>query len=151
MYLFRVRSSSLHPGCCQVISHLFPELFLNEKSQDRKKKGKYEYRLRWDKVVYEPGESKGVAYKDGEVWNEEVVEMTGEHAEVKIAADRKVIDADRRDLFFVTVEVTDEEGLTVPAADNIIKFEAFPAPRSCCLQRKGVGYYSPYNREPREY
>ena len=31
------------------------ELFLNGKSLGRKKKGQYEYRLRWDDVVYQPG------------------------------------------------------------------------------------------------
>ena len=64
-----------------------------------------------------------IAYKDGEVWAEEVVETSGEPAELKLEADRKQISADRKDLIFVTVEVIDEEGLTVPAADNIIKFE----------------------------
>src|SRR4029077_11424849 len=40
------------------------ELFLNGKSLGRKKKGQYEYRLRWDSVVYEPGELNVIAYKD---------------------------------------------------------------------------------------
>ncbi|WP_278248438.1 DUF4982 domain-containing protein [Niastella populi] len=31
------------------------ELFLNNRSLGRKKKGAYEYRLRWDSVLYEPG------------------------------------------------------------------------------------------------
>ena len=39
------------------------ELFLNGKSLGRKSKGEYEYRLRWDDVVYEPGEVKVIAYK----------------------------------------------------------------------------------------
>ena len=39
------------------------ELFLNGKSLGRKKKGQFEYRLRWDDVKYEPGELKVVAYK----------------------------------------------------------------------------------------
>jgi hypothetical protein len=37
------------------------ELFLNGKSLGRKKKGQYEYRLRWDDVTYQPGELKVVA------------------------------------------------------------------------------------------
>ena len=44
------------------------ELLLNGKSLGRKKKGRYEYRLHWDDVVYEPGELKVVAYKDGNDW-----------------------------------------------------------------------------------
>ena len=51
------------------------------------------------------------------------MEITGEPAELKIEADRKQVSADRKDLIFVTVEVTDEESLTVPAANDIIKFE----------------------------
>ena len=41
------------------------ELFLNGKSLGKKQKGEFEYRLRWDEVVYEPGELKVVAYKNG--------------------------------------------------------------------------------------
>ena len=41
------------------------ELFLNGKSLGRKSKARYEYRLRWDDVVYQPGELKAVAYKQG--------------------------------------------------------------------------------------
>ena len=37
------------------------ELFLNGKSLGKKKKGQYEYRLRWDSVRYEPGELKVIA------------------------------------------------------------------------------------------
>ena len=49
--------------------HLFTsgdeaELFLNGKSLGKKKKGKYEHRLRWDDIAYQPGELKAVAYKD---------------------------------------------------------------------------------------
>jgi beta-galactosidase len=41
------------------------ELFLNGTSLGRKKKGDYEYRLRWDDVVYQAGQLSVVAYKDG--------------------------------------------------------------------------------------
>ena len=39
------------------------ELFLNGKSLGRKKKGQFEYRLRWDDVVYQPGTLEVVAYR----------------------------------------------------------------------------------------
>jgi len=39
------------------------ELFLNGKSLGRKKKGKYEYRLRWNDVVYKPVEKNGLLMK----------------------------------------------------------------------------------------
>jgi beta-galactosidase len=44
------------------------ELFLNGRSLGRKRKGEYEYRLRWDDVVYEPGTLEVVAYRNGERW-----------------------------------------------------------------------------------
>jgi beta-galactosidase len=41
------------------------ELFLNGRSLGRKKRGQFEYRLRWDDIVYEPGELRVVAYRNG--------------------------------------------------------------------------------------
>jgi beta-galactosidase len=98
------------------------ELFLNGKSQGRKKKGEYEYRLRWDDVRYEPGELRVVAYKNNEIWAEEIVETTGEPLALKAEADRAKIKADGKDLSFITIEVLDENGLVVPVADNEITF-----------------------------
>jgi beta-galactosidase len=99
------------------------ELFLNGKSLGRKKKGRYEYRLRWDEVKYEPGELKVVAYKNGKKWAEDAVRTTGEPAILAASVDRSKIRADGKDLAFITVRVTDKNGLTVPRANNTIKFE----------------------------
>jgi beta-galactosidase len=44
------------------------ELFLNGKSLGKKKKEKFQYRIRWDDVVYEPGEVRVVVYKEGKRW-----------------------------------------------------------------------------------
>ncbi len=62
------------------------ELFLNGKSLGRKKKGQYEYRLRWDDVVYQPGELKVVAYKQGKKWAQDVVTTTGPAAKLILQA-----------------------------------------------------------------
>jgi beta-galactosidase len=99
------------------------ELFLNGKSLGRKKKGQYEYRLRWDDVKYEPGELKVVAYKNGETWAEDVVKTTEEPARLEASADCDEIRADGKDLAFITLRVTYKNGLTVPTANNPIKFE----------------------------
>jgi len=56
------------------------ELFLNGQPLGRKRKGRYEYRLRWDDVKYAPGELKVVAYKGGRKWAESVVKTTGRAA-----------------------------------------------------------------------
>jgi beta-galactosidase len=98
------------------------ELFLNGKSLGRKKKGAYEYRLRWDDVIYQPGALKVVAYKNGKVWAIDEVKTAGEPTKFKLELDRNTIRADGRDLSFVTVTVTDKHGMIAPRADNQIHF-----------------------------
>src|SRR5208283_804969 len=53
------------------------ELFLNGKSLGLKKRGENEYRLRWDDVVYAPGELKVIARKNGRKWATDTVKTTG--------------------------------------------------------------------------
>ncbi|OGU34477.1 MAG: beta-galactosidase [Ignavibacteria bacterium GWB2_35_6b] len=99
------------------------ELFLNGKSLGKKKKDKYEYRLRWDEVKYEPGELKVITYKNGKEWVTEIVKTTDVPAQVKLSVDRNKISPDGKDLSFITVSVLDKNGLIVPTADNNIKFK----------------------------
>ena len=98
------------------------ELFLNGQSLGRKKKGRFEYRLRWDDVQYAPGELKVVAYKDGKEWATEVEKTAGAAAKIALKADRAELTADGKDLSFVTVTVTDADGVTAPRADNPVHF-----------------------------
>jgi beta-galactosidase len=99
------------------------ELFLNDKSLGRKKKAQFEYRLRWDDVVFQPGTLKVVAYKDGRRWATDVVKTTGKPTGLEVEPDRNEIAADGLDLSFVSVTVTDKSGLMAPLADNRISFE----------------------------
>ena len=98
------------------------ELFLNGKSLGRKTKQAFEYRLRWDDVVYQPGELKVVAYKNGHRWATDVVKTTGPASELLLKADRSKIADDGKDLSYVTVTVADAQGLLVPRSNNHIKF-----------------------------
>lgn len=98
------------------------ELFLNGTSLGRKIKKPYEYRLRWDEVVYEPGCVKAVAYKNGRIWASAEMETTGKPARVVLEADRTEIAADGVDLSFVTAKVVDENGLLVPNASALLSF-----------------------------
>jgi len=99
------------------------ELFLNGKSLGLKKKGPYEYRLEWDDVVYQPGELKVVAWKNGKKWATDVMKTTGPAAKLTLQADRDKIRADGQDLSFITVTVADKNGLLVPRSKNHIKFQ----------------------------
>ncbi len=97
------------------------ELFLNGRSLGKKKKAAFEYRLRWDEIIYEPGQLKAVSYKNGKVWAEEIIQTTGHAFSLRAKADRYQLTSDE-DLSFITVEVLDAREKVVPNASNIIEF-----------------------------
>lgn len=99
------------------------ELFLNDRSLGRKKKGLFEYRFRWDSVVYQPGVLRVVTFKNGRRWATDTVRTAGDPKRLHLTADRRLIRADGYDLSFVTVQVTDNNGIPAPRADNEIFFE----------------------------
>lgn len=99
------------------------ELFLNGKSLGRKKKTEFEYRLRWDDVVYESGEVHVQAYKDGKPWANSSIRTAGEAFQLLVTPDRARIAGDGKDLSFVTVTVADKTGIAVPRSMNEIHFE----------------------------
>ena len=88
-----------------------------------KTKGRFEYRLRWDDVAYQPGELRVVAYKNGKKWATDVMKTTGPAAGLKLQADRNTIKADGQDLSFVTVTIVDKDGLPVPRSQNRVRFD----------------------------
>jgi beta-galactosidase len=98
------------------------ELFLNGQSLGRKQRGPLEYRLRWDAVVYQPGELKVIAYRAGRIWAEDIQRTAGPAAKLTLAADRSNLQADGTDLCFITVKITDPNGQLVPRSRNRVKF-----------------------------
>lgn len=98
------------------------ELFLNGKSLGKQHKKQYEYRLRWDSVTYQPGELKAIAYKNGKKWAEEVIRTTDAPVKLKLSADRTSIEANGKDLTFITIQIVDKNGLMVPRSNNRIEF-----------------------------
>jgi beta-galactosidase len=88
----------------------------------RKKKAPFTYRLRWDDVVYQPGELKVIAYKEAQKWAEDTVKTTGPATKLSLQADRASITADGKDLSYVTVTIADESGLMVPLSNNLVQF-----------------------------
>jgi beta-galactosidase len=99
------------------------ELFLNGKSLGRKRKDPFEYRLRWDDVVYTPGTLKVVTYKGGRKWAVAVMRTATEPARLKLVADRSEIEANGRDLSFVAVIITDRNCRPTPRAYDRIHFD----------------------------
>jgi beta-galactosidase len=98
------------------------ELFLNGRSLGRKALGRFEYELRWNDVVYEPGELKVVAYKGGKPWAEDAERTAGPAAKLVLQGGQDAIAADGRDLDFITASVCDKDGVLVPRAGNHIRF-----------------------------
>ena len=98
------------------------ELFLNGRSLGRKARAAGEYRLRWDDVVYEPGELVVVAYRAGKAWARERVATTGAAQALQLSADRGSIAADGRDLAFVTATVVDAAAQPVPRSKPLLTF-----------------------------
>lgn len=99
------------------------ELFLNGKSlgqqckNPKSMKSTERYRLTWMDVVYEPGELKAVAYKEGKKIGEQVVRTADDPAALRLTADRKTIRGDGDDLAYITVDVLDKNGNTCPLAE----------------------------------
>lgn len=98
------------------------ELFLNGKSLGRRRKGTDEYRLIWQNVIYQPGELKVVAYRNGKEWATDVERTAGEAAKLQLQADHNVVRADGQDLIFVSTAVTDAKGVLSPRAHPEVTF-----------------------------
>ncbi len=99
------------------------ELFVNGKSQGvRSKNGKDVFHVCW-RVTFEPGSIKAVSRKDGKVVAEKEIRTAGEPAQIRLTPDRASIQADGRDLSFVTVEILDKDGNLCPNADNKVTFD----------------------------
>jgi beta-galactosidase len=98
------------------------ELFVNNKSMGKTRKGIYEYRFRWDSVIYEPGEVKVITYKNGKQWATDIVKTAGKAATLQLVPDRNTITADGNDLCFITLRVVDSGGTLVPEANHQVRF-----------------------------
>ena len=125
------REGKVTPVYCYT-SYPSAELFVNGRSQGRKTKDPKSrldrYRLRWNDVVYQPGELKVVAYDaNGKASGERVVRTAGTPSMLAVSADRVALAApssdDTPDLAFVTVDVVDEDGNLCPDADCRLRFD----------------------------
>ena len=98
------------------------ELFLNGVSQGVRSKTADQFHAMW-RVKYQAGTIKAVSRKDGKTVLERVINTAGQPAKIELTADRSTLNADGKDLSFITVKVTDEAGNMVPDAANRINFK----------------------------
>ena len=104
------------------------ELFVNGKSQGIRVKNdstpQTRYRLMWNDVVYEPGTLRVVALNsEGKAMAEKEVKTAGKPYALKLDADRLNLEADGKDLSFITVSVVDKNGNICPTATNQLNFK----------------------------
>jgi beta-galactosidase len=97
------------------------ELYLNGKSLGKRTKQGQDLKVSW-KVPYQPGELKAISRKDGKTVLEEEIHTAGQPAKLILSADRSQVNADGKDLSFVTVKVVDKDGNLIPNAANLINF-----------------------------
>ncbi len=103
------------------------ELFVNGKSQGKQckkpssKNSTERFRLMWNDVVYQPGNIKVVAYKNGETIAEEVIKTAEKAYQLKLSADKTVLKANGEDLSYILVEAYDKHGVLNPLANNRVE------------------------------
>lgn len=102
------------------------ELFINGKSLGVKCKNPASensterFRLMWHDVVYQPGELKAVAYKEGEVIGSKSIKTADKPYRIVLTADRKSLAADGNDLCYILIEAYDKNNTPCPLAENKI-------------------------------
>jgi beta-galactosidase len=125
------------------------ELFLNGKSLGKKCKNPTSsnsierFRLMWNDVVYQPGELKVVAYKEGTAIGEKILKTASAPYQLKLTSDRSVIHADGLDLSYILVEAYDKDGNLCPLANNKIDITL-----SGPAKIAGVGNGNPQSFDP---
>jgi beta-galactosidase len=78
--------------------------------------------LAW-KVAFAPGTLKAEGYKDGKLIKTDEVKTAGAPTQIQLIADTNRIKANGTDLCFVTVKITDANGVMVPNADQLVHFD----------------------------
>lgn len=112
------------------------ELFINGKSygrQTKRKDGTVEnrYRLMWYDAVYQPGEVKVVAYDEqGNPAAEKTIRTAGKPHHIELVTDRTSLQADGKDLAYVTLRIVDKDGNLCPNDGRLVSFKV-----------KGAGKY----------
>lgn len=74
-------------------------------------------------VPYSPGLLRAVGVEEDNEVESTTLQTAGTAAKIKLTADRKEILANGQDLVFVTVELTDQEGIFQPNAESRLQFK----------------------------
>lgn len=109
---------SVYSSCQEV------ELFLNGKSLGKKQTNRdTKFTATWQ-VPYHAGILKTIGYTNGKQAASSQLQTAKQPMKIKLSADRSTIKADGQDLSYITVELTDANGIRNPKAENLVKFKA---------------------------
>ena len=98
------------------------ELFLDDRSLGCKRCSRTE-RFKADfELPYQPGTLRAAGYVSGKPVAEQVLATTGKPDQIRLTADRSIIQADGSDLCYMTEEVLDHAGRMHPTAEDNIYF-----------------------------
>jgi len=78
--------------------------------------------LNW-RVAFEPGTLRAEGYRNDKLAATEVVKTAGDARKIHLSADRSNLQADAKDLCYITVKILDREGTLVPSADPLLHFD----------------------------
>ena len=110
------------------------ELFVNGKSYGKQTKNNQtvenRYRLMWHDVVYEPGEVKVIAYdRNGKAMAEKVIRTAGKPHRIELSTPHHTLNADGKDLAYVTLRIVDKDGNLCPTDGRLVNFNVKGAGR----------------------
>jgi beta-galactosidase len=98
-------------------------LYLNNKLLGEKPTGiKQEFKATFS-VPYTAGTLKAVGVENDKEVESSTLQTAGNAARLKLTADRKEISANGQDLAYITIEVTDKNGVVHPNAANRLNFK----------------------------
>ncbi len=96
-------------------------LELNGKIIDERKSGEDTKFIATFKVPYQAGTLKAIAVKDGKEVASKTLTTTGKPAKIMLMPDRSNLRANRNDLSYIKIEITDAGGNIIPDADTPVK------------------------------
>jgi beta-galactosidase len=98
-------------------------LYLNNKLMEEKATTEEQQFKATFSVPYSPGLLKAVGVENDKEVESTILQTSGDAAKIKLTADRKEILANGQDLSYVTIEITDKDGIFQPHAANSLQFK----------------------------
>jgi beta-galactosidase len=131
-------------------NHPEVELLLNEESLGTQK---------WDirkeafpvwKVPYEPGTLEAIGTMPGGSRHSFALKTAGNPSVILLTADRKTLKANKQDLAYVIVQLTDDAGNPAPFARNLIQFDVSGPGRLRAVGNGDQSSHTPFNGQQME-